>query len=149
MRTCVWPSDYYQLTLFLGLNNSDIHHIRLADKLGSNYQIFYGDYMSMFVVSFGKQWSDLHGFLTKVRRLSHDDWKWMLNKLGKGLYDLQMDVPDSMSPLEAFEYTVVPTHPLCINSSPTVFNDSEEAIKKKAFAVLEDVFKRRSHFFIS
>jgi hypothetical protein len=103
----------------------------------------------MFIVSFGKQWSDLHSFLTRVRGLSHDDWKWMMNKLGQGLYDFQMDVPDSKEPLEAFDYTIIPTHAICITSSPMVLDDSEEVIKKKAFAVLEDVFKRRSHFFIS
>ena len=105
--------------------------------------------MSVFIVSFGKQWCDMHGLLTKVRGVSHDDWKWMMNKLGKGLYDLQMDVPDSKSPLEVFDFTVVPTHALCISSSPPVFDDSKEAIKKKAFAFLEDVFKRRTGFFIS
>jgi hypothetical protein len=105
--------------------------------------------MSIFIVSFGKQWSDLYGLLTKVRRLSHDDWKLMLNKMGQGLYNLQMDVPDSESPLEAFEYTVIPTHAICITSSPKVFDNSEDAIKKNAFAVLENVFKRRSNFFIS
>lgn len=103
----------------------------------------------MFIVSFGKQWSDLHGLLIRARGISHDDWKRMLNKLGQGLYSLQMDVPDSRDPLEAFEYTVVPTHAFYSAASPEILVDSEEAIKKKAFAVLEDVFKRRSNFFIS
>ena len=105
--------------------------------------------MSMFIVSFGKQWCDLHGLLKRARGVSHDDWKWMMNKLGKGLYDLQMDVPDSKDPLEAFEYTVIPTHAFYNTASPEVLVDSEEAIKKNAFAVLEEVFKRRSNFFIS
>ena len=105
--------------------------------------------MSMFICSFGKQWSDMKSFLSRVRGISHDDWKLMMNKLGQGLYTFQMDVPDSKGPLEAFDYTVVPTHALCISSSPSAFDGSEEAIKKTAFAVLEDVFKRRSHFYIS